>query len=269
MTGDVTVLKLGGSLLTDKSKPYTAREDVIRRVAHDIRDCLDSGLLQSLVLLHGVGSFGHPPVLEHGLHKGFRDKSQLMPLTRTQQKVNEYRLMLVKHMHEAGLPVNLMHPSSMIVSEGMRISSWCLDPLKGYLDLGTIPFLGGDVIFDRKMGFSVGSADQMAVLLTRELSAKRLLFATDVAGVFDRSPKAAGARFMPEIHLKDLDRLFAEMGATGAVDATGAMKGKLSSLLPIADMIEKGLEVSILSLMREGSLRSHLTGSLDCTRIRA
>ena len=60
-------LKLGGSAITDKTRESTAREDVIRRVAYEIRKAQDRNLHPErsrrtalhLLIGHGSGSFGH------------------------------------------------------------------------------------------------------------------------------------------------------------------------------------------------------------------
>ncbi|MGD9381544.1 MAG: amino acid kinase, partial [Candidatus Thorarchaeota archaeon] len=136
MTKETTVIKLGGSLLTDKTKPYTYRKEVLESVSREIGECLDEGLIQALVLLHGVGSYGHPPVLEHNLHKGFLGPEQLLPLSKTQESVATLRHIIVKELQNAGIPVCLMYPSSMVTSEKMRMANYFLEPLKGFVSIG-------------------------------------------------------------------------------------------------------------------------------------
>jgi isopentenyl phosphate kinase len=182
MGKNLTVIKLGGSLLTDKSKPYEARKSVIQSIAREIKSCVDEDLIENLVIVHGVGSFGHPPVLEYKLHKGYTGPEQFIPLSKTQRVVNEFRHIITKEFQEAGLPVNLLHPSSMVVAEKMRIIKSFFEPLEGWLSLGMIPLLGGDLLYDAAMGFSVGSGDLLAVELARKLEAKQLFYAMDVAG---------------------------------------------------------------------------------------
>jgi isopentenyl phosphate kinase len=96
MNQELTVLKLGGSLITDKSKPYTVRDKILESVSREIKECMDEGLIKSLVLVQGVGSYGHPPVLEHKIHKGYLGPQQLLPLSKTQAKVAELRTIVVK-----------------------------------------------------------------------------------------------------------------------------------------------------------------------------
>lgn len=65
MARDVTLVKLGGSLITRKDTPDTARLDVIHRLARELARAQSAG--HRLVLGHGSGSFGHPAARRAGL----------------------------------------------------------------------------------------------------------------------------------------------------------------------------------------------------------
>ena len=65
-----TFLKLGGSLITDKSRPYTARQDVLARLAGEIARARQSLPELELVLGHGSGSFGHTAAKDYGTREG-------------------------------------------------------------------------------------------------------------------------------------------------------------------------------------------------------
>jgi len=269
MVQELTVLKLGGSLLTDKTKPYTYREEILHSVAREIGECLQEGLIKPLVLLHGVGSYGHPPVLEHKLHKGFLGPEQLLPLSKTQESVAILRHIIVRALQDAGIPVCLMYPSSMATSEKMQMTSYFLDPLKGFASVGMIPLLGGDILIDSVMGWSVGSGDQLAVIIAKELGAKRLLFASDVAGIYEHDPKIKpDAVPIDSINLNDLETTLKRMGASSIDDASGAMKGKIVSIIAAKQLIKDGLEVGLLSMMEYGSLKAFLRNDrCQCTRV--
>ncbi len=262
MNQELTVLKLGGSLITDKSKPYTVRDKILESVSREIKECMDEGLIKSLVLVQGVGSYGHPPVLEHKIHKGYLGPQQLLPLSKTQAKVAELRTIVVKNLQNAGIPVCLMYPSSMITSDKMKMTRYFFEPLKGFLSVGMVPLLGGDVLIDSVMGWSVGSGDSLTVLISGELGAKKLIFASDVAGIFDGDPKLnPSATQFDEINLNEIEQVMEQMGASGVVDASGAMKGKIASIEPAKDLIEAGLEVSLISMMEQGALKALLGGN--------
>ncbi|MEJ2677610.1 MAG: hypothetical protein P8174_00885 [Gemmatimonadota bacterium] len=65
MARGVTLVKLGGSLITRKDTPDTARLDVIRLLARDLAGAQRAG--HYLVVGHGSGSFGHPAAQRAGL----------------------------------------------------------------------------------------------------------------------------------------------------------------------------------------------------------
>ncbi|MFW9769613.1 MAG: amino acid kinase, partial [Candidatus Thorarchaeota archaeon] len=136
-----------------------------------------------------------------------------------------------------------------------------LEPLERFLSLGMVPLIGGDILVDTVMGFSVGSGDPMLTLIAREFGAKRILYASDVSGIYDSDPKTnPDAVLFDEIDLSNLDDAIKKMGKAGVEDASGAMRGKVASIEPVTDLIKEGLEVSILSMMEYGSLKALLNG---------
>ncbi len=266
---DILVLKLGGSLLTDKSTPFKLKADVIERVATEIKECIDLTLIKNLVIVHGVGSFGHPPVLQYNLHKGFKDKDQLISMSKTQQIVNKLRKAIASKFIDKGIPINVMHASSMVVGNKMVITDHTFESLKGFLSLGMVPLIGGDMMYDSSMGFSVCSGDQLAVLLSHVLNAERLMFATDVLGVYDQDPQlGTKAQLLKELNINDLDNVLKNLDGSSKADASGRMQGKLLSLVPTIDRIKKGFKVAIFSMIKKNTLKKHLKGEkVELTRI--
>ena len=262
------MLKLGGSLLTDKSQPYSLRMDVLKVACAEVASCLRSGLIDKLVVVHGVGSYGHPPVIQYKLYKGFIDSAQLLPLSRTQSKVNELRAAVTSCLQDEGLAVNLFHTSSIAVAKKGRIQTMDLEAVRGFLEIGMVPVLGGDMVRDSEMGFSVGSGDQVAAILTKQLKASELVFATDVSGVYDSDPKSSrNAKLVADVSLTSLGNVDLAGGSQG--DASGAMRGKLLALADLAPELERGLRMSIISMMEPGRLTRLLRGEpVEHTSIR-
>jgi isopentenyl phosphate kinase len=265
----ITVLKLGGSLLTDKSIPNKIRENTLKTVAQEIKDCLNLGLIEGLVLIHGVGSYGHPPVLKYKLYNGFKNAKQLYYLSKTQYNVNKLRNMIAKSLIDVEIPVNLMHASSIVVGKNRKITEYMFRALKGYLSLGMVPLLGGDMIYDEIMGFSICSGDQLAVSISREIGANRLIFATDVPGAYNKDPKMdPKALLLKEININEIEQVIERMEESDKIDTSGRMRGKLKSLIPAKDLIKKGLEISIISMMEPNTLKMFLEGNdVHATRV--
>ena len=259
MAKELTVIKLGGALLTDKRQMGSLRLEVLTQAAEEIRVCLDAGLIQQLILVHGVGSFGHPPVIEHRLHRGFQSESQLLALTYTQHAVMALRCQIAEAMHQAGVPVAMILPSSNMTASHFQLKRSFLDAVNGFTRIGMIPLLGGDVLVDDEIGFSVCGGDQISLHLAQRFGAARLLFATDVAGVYDRDPKQnADARRIPKLSLSDLGSV--TLDAHQQVDASGAMAGKLETIGQAREMITQGMDVHLFSMMEPGNLKALLEG---------
>ena len=68
-------LKLGGSLITQKDKPETARLDVLERLTLEIARARKTRPELQLVLGHGSGSFGHVSAQRHGTRGGVNSEA--------------------------------------------------------------------------------------------------------------------------------------------------------------------------------------------------
>jgi len=176
--------------------------------------------------------------------------------------------MIVDSFIKVGIPVNLMYPSSMFLGNKGLISHYSIDALKGFLSLGMVPLLGGDMIYDEEMGYSICGGDLLTVFLARELSANQLIFVSDVNGVYDKDPKKfSDASMIRELEINELEKLTQEE-ENNKNDITGQMKGKLSTIFSIKDLIEKGLKVAILSMIQPDTLKTFLEGNTNlATRI--
>ena len=154
-----------------------------------------------------------------------------------------------------------MCASSMVIGNKMKITESSFDALKAYLSLGMIPLLGGTMMYDQSMGFSVCSGDQQAVILSRDLKADRLIFATDVAGIYDSDPKLnKTATLIENVNVNEIERVIEQMSESKTSDASGRMKGKLGSLINAKDLVNNGLKITILSMKEKNTLKNYLEG---------
>jgi isopentenyl phosphate kinase len=265
----LTIIKLGGSFITDKSKPYTLNKKAIQLAAKEIAACRENGSIQDLVIVHGVGSYGHPPVLKNELHKGFKHPSQLLAMTSTQIEVNQLRTFLMEELLKAGVPAFLTHASSIFTADKMQIKSASTDAIEGYLKTGMVPVIGGDMLADETMGFSVGSGDLLTIWLAEHLKSKEIIFISDVNGVFHSDPKKdPKARVIPEINMTDMEGVLEELRKTKPDDASGGMAGKLQSMKSARPLLENGVKICILSLLQMGDLNRFIAfGNNTGTRL--
>jgi isopentenyl phosphate kinase len=249
----VIVLKIGGSVITAKERPMTAREEEIGRIAEEIA----SSRVRRLVLVHGGGSFGHPLAKQYGIGEGYRSEAQLLGVSRIHGAMATLNRMVVEALTALGVPAIGVSPSSFIVADGGRMGPVDLAIILGLVDKGMIPVLYGDVVLDRSMGFSIISGDQLASRLSVELKASRLLFGVDVDGVYTSNPKLAPeARLIERLPLSKLKGILM-VGEALTTDVTGGMLGKVSEASRAA---EAGIEVLIFNAMKPENIYRALRG---------
>src|SRR5258707_13259114 len=101
----LTFLKLGRSLLTDKSKPRPPRPEVLARLMGEIAAARQARPEQQLVLGHGSGSFGHVEAGKYGTRQGVRTPEQWRGLAEVQAVAGELERLGVEGAPRVGLPV--------------------------------------------------------------------------------------------------------------------------------------------------------------------
>lgn len=243
------VLKIGGSILTDKTRGEAARQDEISRVAGEI-----AAHPEDLVLVHGAGSFGHIPAKKYGLPWSFSPEGMRV----THDSVARLNDLVVKALSRAGVDSLPLHPLSCLLLSNGRIDSFALGPLKAMLEEGLMPVLHGDVAMDAKRKAGIVSGDQLVSYLAGVLQAEVVAVGCDVDGVL------LSGKPLAEITRVDLPALESVVGGSGGVDVTGGMKGKLQELLDLADM---GIDSVIFNAAREGNIERALRGESIGTKV--
>ena len=239
------ILKIGGSILTNKdSKTSEVDAASLKRIASEIKASMDNSPKQ-LVIVHGAGSFGHPPARKHKIGEEF-DESEYpqkrLGFCEIQNEVKKLNMFICEAFIEEGLPVIAVPASSFITATNKRITEGNLCLFKNYLTKGFIPVIYGDVVLDDELEFCVISGDQLIQYLAINLNPDRVILGTDVDGVYDKNPKTHDdARFFDKFtSLEDLETL----EGTTNVDVTGGMVGKIKELLFLADL---GIESKIIN----------------------
>ncbi len=243
------VLKIGGSILTDKTCGDAARQDEITRVAQEI-----ASQPEDLVLVHGAGSFGHMPAIRYGLTSNFNPEG----LRVTHDSVARLNGLVVEALASAGVDSLSVHPLSCLLLSNGRIDSFALEPVKAMLKDGLLPVLHGDVAMDAKQKAGIVSGDQLVAYLARVLQAEVVAVGSDVDGVL------LSGRPLAEVTRFNLPAIESAVGGSAGVDVTGGMRGKLQELLDLADM---GINSMIFNAAREGNIVRALRGEPVGTKV--
>ncbi|MCS7282753.1 MAG: isopentenyl phosphate kinase [Anaerolineae bacterium] len=246
---ELTFLKLGGSLITEKSEPYTFRSGVARRLAQEIRTALAArGKDFSLLIGHGSGSFGHFAARPYGTRDGVRTPEQWLGFARVAGAAALLNRLLTGLLEEAGVPAISFQPSASARCRDGQLVRLEVEPIRRALHHGLVPVVYGDVAIDEVRGGTIVSTEDLFVYLTRALSPRRILLATDVPGVLDE-----GGRVIPAITPATFPVIRPLLRGAQGVDVTGGMADKVERMVGLVEA-RPGLEVRIFSGLEEGAL---------------
>jgi isopentenyl phosphate kinase len=241
------ILKIGGSVITEKGSLSIARDAEIDRISHEIAAFWKDSDSQ-LILVHGAGSFGHPQAMKYRLNEGFDAEGAY--LTHVSVKLLNSRV--VESLNNTGVHSLPVHPLSSCLLENGKLIDFQLGQIKVMLEKGIVPVLHGDVVMDRTKGASVLSGDRIIPYLAISLKASKIGAGSDVDGVLDE--KGAVIRKITPFSFLDLKK---SIKGSGSTDVTGGMLGKVSELLELAG---KGVDSRIFNASRKGVVSRFLYG---------
>jgi len=260
--GETILLKLGGSLITDKTKPFTPRSDTIKRLAEEIHSARVKRDLR-LVVSHGGGSFPHPPARDYQLQRGIIGPESYRGMAEVQDAAARLNRIIVRALIEAGENAFSINPSSCCIAESGVIKYMYLEPVKRLLEYGMIPVPYGDIGFDLKLGCSIFSTEEILSYIAKEFAKekfrpKKILMCGIVDGVFTGDvEKDPAARVIPEITSKNIKEVEGFLTGSSGIDVTGGMVLKVKKLLQIARL---GITSEIINAAKPGVLRRALLG---------
>ena len=261
----VILLKLGGSLLTDKNKPFSIREDIVKSAVNQIIEADEK-----LVLIHGGGSFGHPLAKEYNLSKGLNKSipNQIIGVAKTHQSMVEFNNYVINNFLELDYPVLSIQPSSIFLKDSQIILTKSLDVIETALDLNILPILYGDIILDKQRSFAIISGDQIIFELSEKLSnytISKVIFAMESDGLYiEDKNNSDNCELVTECYSNELDRLkLADLGQK--IDVTGGIKNKVEVIKRIC---KSKIPVQLINGLIEGYILKALKNQeLNCTNI--
>lgn len=248
---NLIILKLGGSVITEKSKPFTANYNNLNRLAEEISNAFNSSNF-SLLLIHGAGSFGHTTVAKYGIDKGIKTNEQVFGFAETQKVMEDLNNIVVDALQNKNLPAIHCQPSSHAVMKSGKLSYMPLDAIKGFLEIGLIPVLYGVPAYDKVQGCSILSGDEIAPYIAKRLEAEHIIFGVDTDGILDHNNKTI-KKITPE-NIEEIKNYVKESRAT---DVTGGMLGKLEKILMF---VGTGIKVEIVNATKSGIIERCLKG---------
>ena len=227
------ILKIGGSVITNKNAELAARTEVINRLAEETQ----KANIKNLIIVHGGGSFGHPTAQKFGIKEGLKDNSQKVGFAETHHVMTVLNGLVMDALVWHGIAAFSIAPSCCMLTENGRIKSFDDTALRTLLKMGFVPVLYGDAVLDGKLGFTVLSGDQIVSYLARKFGAGKIVIGVDTDGLYDADPKLAkNAKLYKHLTLDDLEKIKLKLGGSAAADVTGGMLGKIVELVSAVEL---------------------------------
>ncbi|MEE6210498.1 isopentenyl phosphate kinase [Salarchaeum sp. III] len=213
------VLKLGGSVITEKDERETVDLDALARLA----GVIGQADVDDLIVVHGAGSFGHYYADEHDVSttEGTRDARAVREIHDSMARLNTAVLDYLDDAGVAGVPVRPF--SAARRDDDLEFYTKQVETM---LAEGFTPVLHGDVVTEAGNGATILSGDEVVTTLAAQLDADRVGLCSTVPGVLDEEGDVIREITAYEDVADVLD-------GSEDTDVTGGMAGKVRELLAL------------------------------------
>jgi isopentenyl phosphate kinase len=239
-------LKLGGSLITDKTGVEEVRGATLARLAQEIGRAREANPRLKLVLGHGSGSFGHVHAAQHGTRQGVRMADQWHGFAQVSAAASRLNELVIAALLQAGVPALSLQPSASALCEDGQIKELAVRPVQLALQACLLPVIFGDVAFDTLRGGTIISTEEVMMFLAANLQPFWLLLAGETPGVLDLE-----GQIVPLITQANLEEITPALGGSRGTDVTGGMAGKVRSMLDLVSA-QPRMQIRILSGLEPG-----------------
>ncbi|OGJ37365.1 MAG: hypothetical protein A3A82_02550 [Candidatus Pacebacteria bacterium RIFCSPLOWO2_01_FULL_47_12] len=251
----ITLIKIGGSLITDKNKPYTVRSEALATIAQEVKKAMNLG--KPLILGHGAGSFGHIPAKKYQTHKGLLNEQSRQGIVEVAAAARRLNAIVMQALFDAQVQAVAVSPLSMMTATNFAFGDIFTEPLEQLLQLGLLPVVYGDQIFDAEVGCTIFSTEKVLAHLGLTLQSKgyeieRIIHCGQTNGVYDASGDT-----IPLISPANVDQFRTALGGSSGVDVTGGMLHKVEETLALA---KQGISGLIIDGIEYGSLSQAVAG---------
>ncbi len=211
------LMKLGGSIITNKEKPLTPNRNSIRRIASYLKN-----VDEPLVIIHGGGSFGHYWSVKYDMHTK-PQKYSAKGVAVVKNSMVELNSIVLESFLESGLKPYCLPPGDFMIGDKPLIKK--VKEIPKIAKTGLTPISYGDAMWFGKNKFYILSGDRIMGVLSKLLHPRLAIFVTNVDGVYsDMKSK----RLLSEISKEK------PITSDVTMDVTGGMSRKIKEAFRIS-----------------------------------
>ncbi|MFD3166870.1 isopentenyl phosphate kinase [Herpetosiphon sp. NSE202] len=252
-------IKLGGSMLTDKTSAERLADQTLKQVVTDLSAWRQAHPTQPILLGHGGGSFGHYWAERYRTAQGIIDDQSWWGVARVADAMARLNRAVVGACLDAELPAIGIQPMASGFANAGEIQTLGTQQIATLLAAGTIPVVYGDVLLDSVQGCTIASTERIFSALVGTLQPSRIILLGEQA-VYDADPRQnAAAQPISLINQTNYATIIARLGGSHGVDVTGGMRNKVEAMWQLVQHAPQ-LEIWICGPQQ---LHSALSGQLN------
>lgn len=170
------LIKLGGSIITNKSKPLSPNFVAINKIVSQLKT-----VNESYVIVHGGGSFGHYWSVKYNMHTK-PAKYSIRGVAVVKNSMIELNKIILNSLLKHNLnpycvpPTDFMFGNKPIIKKITEISK--------IAKTGLVPVSYGDAMWNGKNKFYILSGDKIMGILAKILKPRLAIFVLNVDGVY-------------------------------------------------------------------------------------
>jgi isopentenyl phosphate kinase len=242
---NMTLIKLGGSVITFKEKPLTANFEAINNILRAL-----ARLKMPIVVVHGGGSFGHYWSVKYNMHTKPANYD-LHGISVVHESMIALNQIIVHYMVKLGMNPYAVMPS--IFTLGHKPITKKIKELQTIAESGLIPTTFGDVVHVENRKYSILSGDAIMSILAKVLRPSKVVFTFNVDGIYKDMKAREMVKEVNNNNKKSLD-----FPKKVVADVTGSMQRKVTEALKISG---NGMDVLMVNGLKPERIISAITGS--------
>jgi isopentenyl phosphate kinase len=217
------LIKLGGSIITNKQRPLSARISTVDRIAKQIKK-----IQEPLIVVHGGGSFGHYWSVKYDMHTK-PARYDLRGVSIVKNSMIELNKIVLDCFVKNKLAPYCLPPTDFM--DGDRPIPSKVKEIKKIAESGLVPVTYGDALWYGGKKSYILSGDRIMSILAKSLRPRLAVFVLNVDGLY------SDLKTKKLIHNMKDDQVSIQ-GIP--MDVTGGMKRKVQEATRISKM---GLKV--------------------------
>ncbi len=251
----ITLIKLGGSVITNKDIPMSMRNGALGKLTKEIVKAKQELKNELFIVGHGQGSFAHVPAMEYQTMKGFINSESKYGMSVVLDSVRQLNNIIVHEFIKNDVSAIPVYANQCIVTKNRKPKTFFSDILFSCLQQNLLPITCGDVLFDEKMGCTIWSTEKILSFFAKQFHkkkwrVKRIIHVTEVDGFLDENKKT-----IETITKKSWKKIKKHLTKTKGFDVTGGMGLKIEESLSLTKL---GTQSFILSGLKRNNLYNAL-----------